>query len=374
MGTLTCFRQVRLRLGAGPVWHIWPSATRFARTSSLERQAENPFPELKTKDPKQTSGSSRSWDDDTEWEAALEKASGKPSKKAGLPRGPKDDLGDFILSLTVRRRKTGYALLRFQDLHPLQFGLVDVSKHGKDEAQQKALEIAAFLRELRKVAPQKLLQLAADGEEMDTLELESHNRKWKWIVALDDSTMDKGAPVNVREDQAQRTVSMLQGLLISDCKRIFKTAPYVLNPRRSRQRLGVRGGPSPQVRKEIFEEACQEVADFPVVRYGSGTVSEDTYLMSDAWATARLAQRVVLLAQKREDQKLMARLREQAMSSKQIKKLSEVILELHPRKESKELSDVLEKKVDQIVEENLYKLLDKELERRRSTQSEVEER
>ncbi|CAK9026824.1 Uncharacterized protein SCF082_LOCUS17675 [Durusdinium trenchii] len=62
--------------------------------------------------------------------------------------------------------------------------------------------------------------------------------------------------------------------------------------------------------------------------------------MSDAWATARLAQRVVLLAQKREDQKLMARLREQAMSSKQIKKLSEVILELHPRKESKELSDV----------------------------------
>ncbi|CAK9026843.1 Uncharacterized protein SCF082_LOCUS17690 [Durusdinium trenchii] len=96
--------------------------------------------------------------------------------------------------------------------------------------------------------------------------------------------------------------------------------------------------------------------------------------MSDAWATARLAQRVVLLAQKREDQKLMARLREQAMSSKQIKKLSEVILELHPRKESKELSDVLEKKVDQIVEENLYKLLDKELERRRSTQSEVEER
>ncbi|CAK8988348.1 unnamed protein product [Durusdinium trenchii] len=209
---------------------------------------------------------------------------------------------------------------------------------------------------------------------MDTLELESHNRKWKWIVALDDSTMDKGAPVNVREDQAQRTVSMLQGLLISDCKRIFKTAPYVLNPRRSRQRLGVRGGPSPQVRKEIFEEACQEVADFPVVRYGSGTVSEDTYLMSDAWATARLAQRVVLLAQKREDQKLMARLREQAMSSKQIKKLSEVILELHPRKESKELSDVLEKKVDQIVEENLYKLLDKELERRRSTQSEVEER
>lgn len=30
----------------------------------------------------------------------------------------------------------------------------------------------------------------------------------------------------------------------------------------------------------------------------------------------------------------------EAMSSKQIKKLSEVILELHPRKESKELSDV----------------------------------
>lgn len=45
--------------------------------------------------------------------------------------------------------------------------------------------------------------------------------------------------------------------------------------------------------------------------------------MSDAWASARIAQRAVRLAKKREDQKLMKRFREQAMASKQIKKLSE---------------------------------------------------
>lgn len=49
----------------------------------------------------------------------------------------------------------------------VRFGLVDVSKHGKDEAQAKALEISAALRELRKIAPQKLMQLAADEEEID---------------------------------------------------------------------------------------------------------------------------------------------------------------------------------------------------------------
>eukprot|EP00434_Breviolum_minutum_P018052 symbB.v1.2.015918.t1/scaffold1202.1/size131747/2 len=199
---------------------------------------------------------------------------------------------------------------------------------------------------------------------MDALDEEMKNRQWKWIVAMDDSTIDRGPPVNVRENKAQRTISMLNGLLIAECKRIFK----------SRQKLGVRGGPSPQVRKEIFEEACREVPDFPVVRHRTGTMAEDTYLMSDAWAAARMAQRVVLLGQKREDAKLMTRLREQAMASKQVKKLMEVISELHPRKESKELSDVLEKKVDHLVEEKLNQLLEEDLRKMKAVASNQAER
>ncbi|CAL1134964.1 unnamed protein product [Cladocopium goreaui] len=312
----TCSWQLRRFIQAGTRLQQsnWSLGARFARTSSSERPPDNPFPDFNNDPQKHPALPKRPvWDDDTEWEAALQKAQAVPSKKK-LERSQLDDLGDFILSIAVRRKMTGYALLRFRDLLPLQFGIVDVSKHGPDEAQKKALEIAAALRDLREVAPQKLMQLAADGEEMDSLDEEMKNRQWKWIVALDDSTVDRGPPVNVRENKAQRTICMMQGLLIADCKRIFKSAPQVLNPRRSRQRLRVRGGPSPQVRKEIFEEACREVPDFPVVRHRTGTLKEDTYLMSDAWATARLAQRVVLLAQKREDPKLMARIREQARS------------------------------------------------------------
>jgi len=346
---------------------------RFARTSSSAKETDNPFPDLNKEPGKAPSLPKKPvWDDDTEWEAGLEKA--VPSRKKVIERSPLDDLGDFIISIAVRRKMTGYALLRFRDLLPLQFGIVDVSKHGPDEAQKKALEISAALRDLRQVAPQKLMELAADSEEMDALDEEMKNRQWKWIVAMDDSTIDRGPPVNVRENKAQRTISMLNGLLIAECKRIFKSAPQVINPRRSRQKLGVRGGPSPQVRKEIFEEACREVPDFPVVRHRTGTMAEDTYLMSDAWAAARMAQRVVLLGQKREDAKLMTRLREQAMASKQVRKLMEVISELHPRKESKELSDVLEKKVDHLVEEKLNQLLEEDLRKMKAVASSQAER
>ncbi|CAJ1356047.1 unnamed protein product [Effrenium voratum] len=310
------------------------------------------------------------WDDDTEWEASLE---AKPSVKP-KPKLPLEDVGDFILSLAVRRKMTGYALLRFGDFLPLQFGLVDVSKHGQDEAQKKALEVAAVLRDLKQVAPKKLLQLAENPEAMDALGEEMKSRQWKWVIAFDDSTMDRGPPVNVRENRAQRTVSMLQGLLISDCKKIFKSAPQLVNPRRSRQLLGVRGGPSPQVRKEVFELATSQVPDFPEVRYRTGTLSEDTYLMSDAWAAARLAQRLALLAKKREDHELLEKLRAEAMASKQIQKLTEVVSDLHPRRESKELSDVLEKKVDQMVEEKLNRLLDEDLRRAKIAAAKAEAR
>ncbi|CAE7251494.1 unnamed protein product [Symbiodinium natans] len=340
-------------------------SARYARTSAPERLADNPFPDFEEGLENELDALGRPSLQE-EWPDISGQAS-RPSKAkpSGVKHAP-DDLGDFILSLAVRRHKTGYALLRFRDALPLQFGLVDYAKHGADDAQKKGLEVLAVLRDLRQMAPRKLMQLIGESEDMEVLEEEFRSRQWKWIVAMDDSTIDRGPPKTVRESHAQRTVSMLQGLVIADCKRIFKSAPQVIHPRRSRLNVGVKGGPNEEARKELFDIACKEVPDFPVIRHRTGTISEDTFAMSDAWASARMAQRVVLLAQKREDQKLMAFLREQAIDSKPIKKLAQVVSELYPRRESKELSDVMEKKIEAMVAEKLNKILNEELRRARS--------
>ncbi|CAE8650698.1 unnamed protein product, partial [Polarella glacialis] len=139
-----------------------------------------------------------------------------------------DKVGDFLLGLSVRRHLTGYALLRFHDCLPLQFGLIDVKKQDTDEVQQKALEIAAVLRDLRQAAPEKLGRaspeehLSADGEEeLDDLEDnvaasgKADSRQFRWVIAVDDSTVDRSPPTNARENEVQRTLAMLQGLVIA---------------------------------------------------------------------------------------------------------------------------------------------------------------
>ncbi|CAE7235204.1 unnamed protein product [Symbiodinium necroappetens] len=364
-------RQLGRRLWQG--WANQLSArlvpSRYARTSASDRIAESPFPDFDEGLEKELDALGRpslkdGWHD--------EKVSRPSTTKQSVMKYAQDELGDFILSLAVRRHMTGYALLRFRDLLPLQFGLVDYAKHGADDAQKKGLEVLAVLRDLRQTAPKKLLQFIDESEDVDVLEEEFRQRQWKWVIAMDDSTIDRGAPKTVRESHAQRLVSMLQGLVIADCKRVFKSAPQVINPRRSRLHVGVRGGPNEEARKELFDIASKEVPDFPVISHRTGTISKDTFVMSDAWASARMAQRVVLLAQKREDQKLMAFLREQAIGSKPIKKLAQVISELYPRRESKELSDVMEKKIEAMVDEKLNKILNEELRRAQAQPSKAE--
>mmetsp|Transcript_11552 Transcript_11552/g.20460 ORF Transcript_11552/g.20460 Transcript_11552/m.20460 type:complete len:374 (-) Transcript_11552:26-1147(-) len=287
-----------------------------------------------------------------------------------------EDICDFLLALSVRRHVTGYALMRFRDLLPLQFGLIDVKKTDTDEVQSKALEIAAVLRDLRQAAPVKLRR--ADPEDKVTDDFDdglpnSKTRQWKWVVAVDDSTVDRSPPTNARENQVQRTLAMLQGLVIADCKRLFKVAPQIVHPRRSRLLLGIRGL-GPPARREALDIATSQVPEFPVVRHRSGVLSDDSLLMSDAWASARFAQRTVLIAQKRADQQLMTKLRKEALVSKQLKKITQVISELHPRKESKELSDVLETRIDKMVEEKLNRLIDEEMKLPSSVRQETSER
>ncbi|CAE7526752.1 TTC28 [Symbiodinium pilosum] len=351
-----CGRQFGRWLWAGECISLGARCgfTRGARALTSDGVGASPFPDFDDGLQKELDDLGRPGLQEERYERQAFRSSNQ--RKIGANFAP-DDSGDFILSLAVRRHVTGYVLLRFRDLLPLQLGLVDYAKHGPDEAQKKGLDVLAVLRDLRQTAPKKLLQFIGE-EDTDILEEEFRNRQWKWVVAMDDSTIDRGPPKTVRESHAQRTVSMLQGLVIADCKRIFKSAPQVIHPRRSRLHVGVRGGPTEEARKAVFDIASKEVPDFPVIRYRSGTISEDSLVMSDAWASARMAQRVVLLAHKREDQKLMNFLRQQAIESKQIKKLAQVVSELYPRRESKDLSDVMEKKIEAMVEDKLNKFLD----------------
>lgn len=282
-----------------------------------------------------------------------------PHSKAAPPQQQRVAVavGDFVLGLSVRRHLAGYALLRFRDLEPLQFGLIDVRKSM--EVQQKALEISAVLRDLRDTAPQKL-QRAASEVDVEELSL-NPSRRWQWHVSVDDSTVDRSPPTNAGASATQRAIAMLQGLVIGDCKRLFKVAPVLVHPRRSRQLLGVRGL-GPAARHEVYEIANARVPDFPAVHKKSGVLAEDTLLMSDAWASARYSQRAVLVAQKRDDAQLVEELRQQALASRRLKRMQEAVDELQPRKAGRELAQVLQTRVEKMVEDRIQWMLDQELE------------
>jgi len=273
------------------------------------------------------------------------------------PKSPAASVGDFVLGLSIRRHIAGYALLRFRDLEPLQFGLIDVRKSM--EVQQKALEIGAVLRDLRNTAPQKLQRVASE-QDLDDFDL-SPSRQWLWHVSVDDSTIDRSPPTNAGASATQRAIAMLQGLVIGDSKRLFKVAPALVHPRRSRQLLGVRGL-GPTAREQVHEIATSRVHDFPEVRKKSGTLSEDTLLMSDAWASARYTQRAALVALKKSDAQLVEELRRQALRSRKIQRMQEAVRELQPRKAGAELAQVLESRVQKMIEDGIHRMLDKELE------------
>jgi len=265
----------------------------------------------------------------------------------------------------MRRDVTGYALLRFDDLLPLQFGLIDVRKAL--DVQQKALEIAAVLRDLRNAAPAKLRQvLAGRGDTAAAADCDATDRgDWRWLVSVDDSTVDRSSPSNAREANAHRTIAMLQGLVIGDAKRIFRIAPVLVHPRRSRLYYGVRHS-GLQARQAIYDFVSKEVPDFPAVRQRTGALAADTLLMSDAWATGRYAQRAALVAEKHADTELIADLRRKILRRGRFKKMSEAIEGLQPRKAGQELADVMETRLNQAVKQYLHRMLDLELEERKS--------
>eukprot|EP00959_Pyramimonas_sp_CCMP1952_P245050 5121232-Pyramimonas_sp.AAC.1 len=62
---------------------------------------------------------------------------------------------------------------------------------------------------------------------------------------------------------------------------------------------------------EVHELAASQIADFPAMRSGGGALKEDALLMSDAWASARWAQRASLVSQRLADVEYVADLRRQ---------------------------------------------------------------
>jgi len=264
-------------------------------------------------------------------------------------------MGDFLIGLSIRRHSTGYALLRFMDMLPLQFGVINV-KDAVD-VQQKALEIGAMLRELRRMAPEKLQQATSDSPITET-------KSWSWVVSIDDFTVDRTPPRSSTAAGNQQQASMLQGIVMSDCKRIFKIAPTLINPRESRFHLGFRGGRE-GARQETYDFASSQIDDFPKLLHRSGAIKEDSFLMSDAWASARYLRRSLLVAAKRADQNLVNKLRSQALASKKFQRLTAAIDELQPRRSAHELTHVLETRLEKFVEDRIAQLVDEEFGLRR---------
>lgn len=311
------------------------------------------------------------WQEASESELPPRRRLGASAGAGGAARGSRSIAqADFVLGICVRRHMTGFALLAFDKLTPLQFGLVDVRKSS--DAQQKALEIAAVLRELRQAAPEKLAQMVPedvdDGDEDDddadfdrrSASKASSGKNLRWSVSFDDSTVDRASPRNMSQTETQQAIAMLQGLIIADCKRLFKVAPVLVHPRQSRLLLGIRGRGA-DVREKVYKAAMERVRDFPEVTYDrSGRLKEDTLLMSDAWAAARHAQRAALVADLREDKKLMKQLKREIMLLRPMKRLRDAAAELHPRKAGQELSDVLESRVEQQINQQLYRLIEQD--------------
>jgi len=255
----------------------------------------------------------------------------------------------LLLGLSIRRHSVGYALMRFVDTAPFQFGLVDVGK--ADDVQQKALEISAVLRDLKSKGCQKMATELLDG-----VIPEPPPKGWRWFVSVDDSTLDRAPPRSSKDSGSQRAIAMLQGLVIADCKRIFKNAPMLIHPRRSRLHFGVRGvGPSS--RMEVLTLARKSIPEFPVVNHKSGALDENTLLMSDAWASARYAQRVELVQEKKKDPILMEKIRRKVLGSKQLQRMSDVVEQLHPRNVGRDMAAVLESRVQRLIDTELHNQL-----------------
>lgn len=310
-------------------------------------------------------------------------------KRSDQPSQPQQcKYADVVLGISVRCNMAGYALLRFSDLLPLQFGLMDVRSAA--DVQQKANEIVAVLRDLRREAPNKLRHAEAsaggpserqgvewgdeEGEEEDEDEQawrhaatspegssassSASGRRLRWLVSIDDSTVDRGRPSSNAENLSQRSIAMLQGLVVGDCTRLFKAAPIIANPMRSRQLLGVRGR-GPEARRQIFERACSEVADFPAVRHEkSGSLKEDTFLMSEAWSAARYAQRTARIAELRLDAELITKIRREVLKMKHMQRMSEAAAELHPRKAGRDLAEAMAKRTEHHIDQQLHHYLD----------------
>lgn len=260
-------------------------------------------------------------------------------------RARSDHPVDFLVGLAIRRHAAGYAIFRFKDMEPVQFGLIDVIK--ADDNQQKGLEIAAALRQLRKKTTRRSahdLVKPAEG--------------WRWSVSFDNSLVDRAFPKGPTAVNTLRDVSMLQGLVVSDAKRIFKAAGYLVHPRKSRLMLGIRGSGF-ESRKQVHDMAKERMPDFPAMTVRSGALDERSLLISDAWAVAQFARRATVVAEQQKKAHVMDRLRQEVLESKQLRRLAEAVEQLYPRRVGKDLEEVLESRVERLVKQRLYRDYDR---------------
>ena len=108
---------------------------------------------------------------------------------------------------------------------------------------------------------------------------------------------------------------------------------------------------------EVLSLARKSIPEFPVVNHKSGALDENTLLMSDAWASARYAQRVELVQEKKKDPILMEKIRRKVLGSKQLQRMSDVVEQLHPRNVGSDMAAVLESRVQRLIDTELHNQL-----------------
>jgi len=144
-----------------------------------------------------------------------------------------------------------------------------------------------------------------------------------------------------------------------------------VEPRQFRRLLGVQGR-GPAARRDTLNIAKQEVADFPVINMKSGVMSDETLLMSDAWATAKFVQRNERLMACHGDPAFMTALRRKVFaSSKDLRRGSKSVQSFAQNARAGSAADVMarggafDQRVDRLLEKELQGMLDEELLQRR---------
>lgn len=186
---------------------------------------------------------------------------------------------DLVVGMECSQSRAGYSILKFDDLSPVKFGLIDLS--GLSDYHEAAAEIAGVMRVLK--------------SEQD----EAFNKKLTWSFGMREHMR---IPADSIEYKKRKKLMELQGVVGFALNQMFQSKPIPVSPGQYLRFMDIQSDVDAG-RAKIFEAAVANVPDFPVVNREDGRFSRRTFLMSDAWAIAHYTQRLVRVEAMEKDSK-----------------------------------------------------------------------